>query len=255
MLLAIDIGNTNTVFAVFKDEALVDSWRLHTLNARSADEYAGFLNQVFNLADLNLKDVETVLIGSVVPETNFHMRALCEKYIGIDPVFITKDNVGIDIDLDRPEDVGADRLVNALAVKVHYKSPAIVIDFGTATTFDVIYADGAYAGGVIAPGVDVSIDALLREASKLPKISVHKPQNVIGRSTVQAMRAGIYWGYASMIEGVVSQIKSEIGDDVLVLATGGLANVFAEELKDVIDTVDQDLTLKGLYEVHKGLSA
>ena len=257
MLLAIDVGNTNTVFAVFKGDSLLDSWRLRTESGRSADEYAGFLNQVFDLSGVKFKKITDVIISSVVPEANFHISALCEKYIDAAPMFVSKDNVPVKIDVERPGDVGADRLVNAVAVKAHYKGfkkgGAIVIDFGTATTFDVIDANGAYAGGVIAPGIDLSIDALHRAASKLPKISVQKPERVIGKSTVQAMRSGIYHGYESLIEGVVKGIRSELqGGDVLVLATGGLANLFAEG-SDVIDQVDQDLTLKGLYEIYRGL--
>jgi len=250
MLLAIDIGNTNTVFAVFKGGRLLNSWRLSTQNARSADEYAVFLDQVFKLANLQLKTINAVIVSSVVPEVNFHIQRLCEGYIGQSPVFITKDNVPIEIDVDRPEDVGADRLVNALAVKTHYQPAAIVIDFGTATTFDVIGDSGAYVGGVIAPGIDLSMNALHQAASKLPKVSVEKPDYVIGKSTVQAMRSGIYWGYSGLIEGVVSKISSELSGDVLVLATGGLAPLFAED-NPVIDMVDEDLTLKGLYEIGK----
>ncbi len=255
MLLAIDVGNTNTVFAVYKKDKLHDSWRLHTQNARSADEYAGFLNQVFDLGGVKFKNIQDVIISSVVPETNFHLQGLCKKYLGRAPVFISKDNVPIEIDLERPEDVGADRLVNALAVKVHYSTPAIVIDFGTATTFDVIDAKGAYAGGVIAPGIDLSMNALHQAASKLPKVSVEKPSSVIGKSTVQAMRSGIYFGYKGLIEGVVAEIKQELGcEEALVIATGGLATLFAKD-SEIIEIVDQDLTLKGLYEIYKGLKA
>ncbi len=253
MLLAIDVGNTNTVFAVFKGDSLLDSWRLRTESGRSADEYAGFLTQVFDLSGMKFKKISDVIVSSVVPEANFHISALCEKYVEAAPVFVSKDNVPVKIDVERPGDVGADRLVNAVAVKAHYKTPAIVIDFGTATTFDVIDASGAYAGGVIAPGIDLSIDALHRAAAKLPKISVKKPERVIGKSTVQAMHSGIYHGYASLIAGVVKGIRAELkGGDVLILATGGLANLFADG-SDVIDAVDQDLTLKGLYEIQKGL--
>lgn len=250
MLLAIDVGNTNTVFAVFKGESPADSWRLHTENGRSADEYAAFLNQVFDLGGFKISDIQDVLVSSVVPETNFHIQKLCEKYVGKPPVFVTKDNVPIELAVDRPEDVGADRLVNALAVKVHYQCPAIVIDFGTATTFDVINADGAYAGGVIAPGINLSMNALHQAASKLPKISVSKPNKVIGKTTVEAMRSGVYWGYRGLIEGIVEGIKQELGGDVFVLATGGLASLFADD-SNVIQQVDDDLILKGIYEIYK----
>jgi type III pantothenate kinase len=254
MLLAIDAGNTNTVFAVFTGERPVGSWRLRTEGGRSADEYAGFLHQVFGLSGVDFKQIRAVIVSSVVPETDFHISDLCGKYLGAEPVFVSKDNVPVQVKVERPGDVGADRLVNAVAVKAHYTVPAIVIDFGTATTFDVIDADGAYAGGVIAPGIDLSVEALHRAASKLPKISVENPGRVIGGSTVQAMRSGIYYGYAGLIEGVVRGIRREMGrEDVLVLATGGLAGLFADG-SDVIERVDRDLTLKGLYEIYKGLS-
>ncbi|MEZ5813589.1 MAG: type III pantothenate kinase [Alphaproteobacteria bacterium] len=254
MLLAIDAGNTNTVFAVFAGERPGGSWRLRTEGRRSADEYAGFLHQVFALSGVDFKQIRAVIVSSVVPEADFHIADLCGKYLGVKPVFVSKDNVPVELKVERPGDVGADRLVNAVAVKAHYTAPAIVIDFGTATTFDVIDADGAYAGGVIAPGIDLSVEALHRAASKLPKISVEKPGKVIGGSTVQAMRSGIYYGYAGLIDGVVRGIRGEMGcKDVLVLATGGLAGLFAEG-SDVIERVDRELTLKGLYEIYKSLS-
>ena len=167
---------------------------------------------------------------------------------------MTKDNVGIALDVDRPEDVGADRLVNVVGVRAHYSAPAVVIDFGTATTFDVINTDGAYAGGVIAPGINLSLDALHRAASKLPRISVTKPEKIIGRSTVQAMQSGVFYGYAHMIDGIVRGIKKEMSiDDVHVIATGGLASLFVDDV-DVIDAVDQNLTLNGLFQIYKGLN-
>lgn len=250
MLLAIDTGNTNTVFAVFKGDKLLESWRLQTENARSADEYAVFLQQVFALTDLKLSDITDVIVGSVVPETNFHIKRLCEKYLKREAVYVTKDNVPIGIDVERPEDVGADRLINAVAVQAYYQSPAIVLDFGTATTFDVINEKGEYAGGVIAPGVNLSINALHQFASKLPRISVQRTDTVIGKSTKHAMHSGIYWGYTSMIEGVIKRIKEEMGGDVYVLATGGLAQLFDKNIKE-IQSVDEDLTLKGLYQIYK----
>ncbi|MBL4805143.1 MAG: type III pantothenate kinase [Alphaproteobacteria bacterium] len=254
MLLAIDTGNTNTVFAVFKGDKLIENWRLQTENARSADEYAVFLQQVFALGNLELSDITDVIVGSVVPETEFHIKRLCKKYLKIEPVFVTKDNVPIGIDSERPEDVGADRLINAVAVCTYHQSPAIVLDFGTATTFDVINADGNYAGGVIAPGVNLSINALHQAASKLPRISVQKPKSVIGKSTRHAMHSGIFWGYVSMIEGVIKRIKDEVGEDVYVIATGGLAPLFAESI-DAIQAVDEELTLKGLYHIYKSHQA
>ena len=252
MLLAIDIGNTNTVFALFgKDGDLIENWRMQTQAMRTVDEYGVFVQQLLNL---DLKTISDVIVSSVVPEANRHIQGFCQKYIEKACTFVSKDSVPVAVEVDRPEDVGADRLVNAAAVVAHYpqykEHGAVVIDFGTATTFDVISADGAYAGGVIAPGINLSINALHQAASKLPKVSVSCPDNVIGKTTVQAMHSGIYNGYKGLIEGVVSGICDELGGKPFVLATGGLAPLFAED-SAVIQTVDQELTLKGLYEIHK----
>jgi type III pantothenate kinase len=252
MLLAIDVGNTNTVFALFEGESLLKSWRMQTVRARTPDEYAAFLGNMCALEGVKLSAIASVLVSSVVPETKFALNRFCEKYLKVAPRFISKDDVGIEIDLRRPEEVGADRLVNALAVVYEYQAPAIVIDFGTATTFDVVDAKGRYAGGVIAPGIDLSLNALHSAASKLPKISVAKPERAIGKSTVEAMQSGIFWGYAGLIEGIVDRLKVELGGDVLVLATGGLAPLFAGECK-FISRVDEQLTLKGLLLISKKL--
>ncbi|MFK7839169.1 MAG: type III pantothenate kinase [Bdellovibrionales bacterium] len=245
MLLAIDIGNTNTVFAVCKDDSFLNAWRLRSDARHSADEYAAFLHQLFDLSSFKWSDIKRVIISSVVPDANFNMRKFCEAYLNINPIFVTKDMVGVSACIDRPEDVGADRLVNAAAVKAFYSYPAIVIDFGTATTFDVINGDGNYAGGVIAPGVNLSIDALYQAASKLPQISVKRPQSAIGKSTISAMQSGVYWGYVGLIDRVLHEIASEIGCVETVIATGGLAPLFACD-NDAIDVVDEHLTLKGL---------
>jgi len=249
MLLVIDVGNTNGVFALYEGETLRQSWRLQTVRGRTADEYAAFLGPMFHLAGVAFGAVKDVLVSSVVPETHFALRGFCETYLGRVPHFLTKDSIPIEIALDRPEDVGADRLVNALAVKVFYRFPAIVIDFGTATTFDVIDQQGRYAGGVIAPGLELSLEALHKAASKLPKVTVQKPPRVIGKHTTEAMQAGLYWGYVGLTEGIVARIKAELGGDVFVLATGGLATLFAGDMP-FIETVDQDLTLKGLQIVY-----
>jgi type III pantothenate kinase len=252
MLLAIDIGNTNTVFAVFRDGALIDNWRLSTDAKRSGDEYAVFLNQVFGLTAHAFADISDVIVSSVVPEARFSMSRFCEKHLRQTPIFVDKDSVPVEIDVDRPEDVGADRLVNAMAVKVCYKAPAIVIDFGTATTFDVIDARGAYTGGVIAPGINLSLNALHEAASKLPTVSIVEPKRVIGKSTVEAMQSGLYWGYVGLIEGLLNNIAREMGEKPMVLATGGLAPLFAQNIK-LIDHVDDQLTLNGLFEIYKNL--
>ncbi len=253
MLLAIDIGNTNTVFAVFDGETLVQEWRAETLPKRSADEYATFLKDLFELADITWGSISGVIISSVVPGVNRHMEELSTKYLDCTPLFITKDNVGVAIDIDKPEEVGADRLVNAAAILEHYSAPAIVLDFGTATTFDVIDARGAYAGGVIAPGINLSLAALEQAAAKLPHIKIEKPRRAIGKDTVSAMQAGIYYGYKGLIEGIIKDITDEMGAAPFVIATGGLAPLFAENI-DVIAQVDQGLTLKGLVKIYKDLN-
>ncbi len=250
MLLAIDIGNTNTVFAVYDGETLVTSWRLRSDPARSPDEYAAFLHELFALCDISWDRVKNVIVSSVVPEANFQVERFCQKYLECTPVFVTKDMVGITVDLERPEDAGADRLVNAVAVKGLYRYPAIVIDFGTATTFDVINAKGDYAGGVIAPGINLSMNALHQAASKLPRVSVKKPERVIGKTTEGAMQSGVFFGYQGLIHGIVGEITAELGGEKpFILATGGLAPLFAAD-SDVIDQVDEHLTLKGLQILH-----
>ncbi|MGB0719446.1 MAG: type III pantothenate kinase [Bdellovibrionales bacterium] len=251
MLLAIDIGNTNTVFAVFRGDALSNAWRLRSDAARSVDEYAAFLHEMFALNGLAFSAIADVIVSSVVPEANFVITQFCQRYLRHDPVFVTKDMAGIAVDLDRPDEIGADRLVNAVAVKALYQTPAIVVDFGTATTFDVIDANGAYAGGAIAPGINLSIHALHQAASKLPKISIAKPQSAIGKNTVQAMQSGVFWGYVGLVDKLVETLAAELGGDhePLVIATGGLAPLFAGHT-DAIDTLDDDLTLKGLRIIH-----
>lgn len=256
MLLAIDIGNTNTVFALFDQEKLLGSWRLVTSAAKTADEYAAFFFGLSRFHGLD-KGVGDIIISSVVPETHFHIRQFCATYLKRQPVFITRDLLDIPVDLDRPDEVGADRLVNTVAVLAHYQAPAIVIDFGTATTFDIVGAGGRYKGGVIAPGINLSVSALAQAASKLPKISIRKPERAIGTNTVAAMESGIYWGYVGLIEGLIARTKLEMaaenGDQkVLVLATGGLAGIFKDDI-NLIDIVDNDLTLKGLSTIYKSL--
>lgn len=251
MLLAIDVGNTNTVFAVYKGEKQINSWRLRSDAARSPDEYAAFLNELFALSKVKWAKIKHVIVSSVVPEANFSIGQFAEKYTGCEAAFVTQNMVGIGVDIDRPEDVGADRLVNAAAVKAHYALPAVVIDFGTATTFDVVNTVGNYAGGVIAPGVNLSVDALHRAASKLPNVSVKKPEAAIGKTTTGAIQAGIYYGYKGLIEGIIREITEEMGGPKpYVIATGGLAPLFAKD-SDVIDIVDGDLTLKGLLVLHE----
>ena len=252
MLLAIDIGNTNTVFAIVQKSEVKASWRWQTVQGRTSDEYAAFLGSMFALEGLQWGLVKDVIVSSVVPDSDFQLIKFCRQHLNKKPTFVSAKNVGIKVVIDRPEDVGADRLVNAVAVKTYHKTPAIVIDFGTATTFDVINAKGHYAGGIIAPGINLSVEALHRAAAKLPKVSIKKTDKVIGTSTVTAIQSGIYWGYISLIEGLVTKIAKEMKAKPFVIATGGLAPLFADNT-NVIHAVDDELTLKGLIEIYKKL--
>jgi type III pantothenate kinase len=249
MLLAIDIGNTNTVFAVYKGEKSIGLWRCQTSASRSVDEYAAFLHEMFSIQGLSWDKVKDAIISSVVPDADFHVRKFCKTYLKVDPMFVTAAMADIAVSIDKPEEVGADRLVNAAAIKAFYQYPAIVIDFGTATTFDVVNAKGHYAGGVIAPGINLSLEALHRAAAKLPRVGVKKPERVIGKSTVGAIQSGIYWGYIGLIEGLVEKISKEMNEKPFVLATGGLAPLFADST-NVINAVDEELTLKGLLRIY-----
>ena len=251
MLLAIDAGNTNTVFAVYDDAKLLKVWRLATSSARTADEYLALLYPLFTQNGLDLKDVTAAILSSVVPDANVNIRRFCETSTGCDLITVKPDTVGIGINIRKKEEVGADRLVNAVAVVRDYDVPCIVIDFGTATTFDMIDDQGRYNGGIIAPGVNLSMTALHQAAARLPRISVKKPSQVIGKDTVSAMQSGIYWGYVSMIEGLLDRMTEESGyEKPLVIATGGLARLFSPAVPQ-IDKVDEDLTLKGLWHIYR----
>lgn len=246
MLLAIDAGNTNTVFALYDGDALKGVWRCRTEGARTADEYAAWLYQVFTMDGFCFADVKASVIGSVVPDANFNLLTLCRKRFSCEPLIVSAQTVPIKINLPRPEEVGADRLINAYAAVRDYGSPAIIIDFGTATTFDVVDEQGAYAGGAIAPGPNLSMEALQHAAAKLPRVTIKKPAAVIGTGTVSAMQSGIYWGYVGLIEGLLSRLSAEMKAKPFVIATGGLAGLFAADLP-AVNKVDEDLTLRGLY--------
>ncbi len=254
MLLAIDVGNTNTVFAVFKSNTLEHSWRCETVKSRSVDEYAVFLKQLFDLVDLSWSDISDVIISSVVPDADFHLLKFCKKYIDKDAIFVDSTIAGVTVNLDQPDEIGADRLVNTVAVIHYYTTPAIVIDFGTATTFDVIEKDGSYSGGVIAPGIRLSAKALTQHAAKLPQVNIEKPEKIIGKNTQSAMQSGMYWGYIGVIETIVERIKEEMKSEVFVLATGGLAPLYAEST-NAINAVDETLILKGLQSIYQKVKA
>lgn len=240
MFLAIDAGNTNIVFAIFEGGKIIAQWRCET----HGEIYVkpGFL-----------KTIQAACVSSVVPDIDDKIINFCQENWNINPVFINAQNAGIEIIMDTPSEVGADRLVNAVAVAHDHKVPAIILDFGTATTFDVIDEKGRYQGGVIAPGINLSLKALQDTAAKLPEIEIRKPPGVIGKNTVDAMRAGIYHGYLGLIEAVITEIKKEVGSTPFVLATGGLASLFAGGT-EMIDTVDADLTLRGLHVIYKRMT-
>ncbi len=246
MLLVVDAGNTNIVFAVHDGSGWRGSWRIATEAQRTSDEYAVWLLTLLGHSGLTREAVDQAVIGTVVPAALYHLRRLCRDWFDVEPL-VARSNLdwGFEIRMDNPDEVGADRLLNALAAHRRYQGPLVVIDFGTATTFDVVAEDGAYIGGIIAPGINLSIEALHRAAARLPRIGIGRPHSVIGRSTVPAMQSGIYWGYVGMIEGLVARIQAEFGSPLKVIATGGLAPLLAEGTA-VIERIDPDITLDGL---------
>lgn len=253
MLLAVDTGNTNTVFAVFDDEGVIrGEWRAATNVNRTADEMGVYLDQVLRIDGLDRGMVKAGIVASVVPATVFNLRILFRKYFNCRAMVVGSPEVrtGVAVLLDRPEEVGADRIVNAVGAFEHYGGPCIIVDFGTATTLDVIDAEGKYLGGVICPGVNLSIAALHQAAAQLPRVAIGRPDRVIGKTTVQAMRSGIFWGYLGMIETLIERIRGELAAEVPVVATGGLAPLFGE-CSATLSRNDPDLTLKGLYAVYR----
>jgi type III pantothenate kinase len=255
MLLAADVGNTNTVFALYEGARARASWRLATVRQRTADEYALALVQLIEMAGFDWRRIDEVVVSSVVPEADRQLRWMCRDRLERPVSFVAQDiEVPLRVALGNPREVGADRLVNAYAAHRHYGGDLIVIDFGTATTFDVVDAAGTYHGGVIAPGINLSLEALNRAAAKLPRIGVEKPQAVIGDSTVAAMQSGVFWGYIGLIEGLVARIQGEFQRPMATIGTGGLASLFADATT-AIGRVDTDLTMTGLvdlFDLHRG---
>ena len=254
MLLAIDAGNTNLVFALLEGEKIKTRWRIATDPRRTADEYAVWLNQLLQLEGYSRKDVSAVIIGTVVPRALHNLEVLASKYFGVAPVIAGQGAAAwpIALDVDEPQSVGADRILNAMAAHAKHPGDLIIIDFGTATTFDLVDTRGAYKGGIIAPGINLSLDALVSAAAKLPRIAIEAPDdsNVIGRTTNKQMLIGIYWGYVAMIEGLIARMKAEVSRPVRVIATGGLATLF-DKHTDVFDIIEPDLTVQGLRLLHQ----
>ncbi|QSF45183.1 MULTISPECIES: type III pantothenate kinase [Paenibacillus] len=251
MILAVDIGNTNIVLGVYRKRELLHHFRLSTARQSTADEYGVLIHNLFHMSNISFKDVEGVIISSVVPPLVQVIVEMCVKYIGKDPLLVGPGiKTGLNLRYENPREVGADRIVNAVAAIEQYKCPLVVVDFGTATTFDCIDAGANYLGGAIVPGLGISTEALYQRASKLPRIELEKPKKVIGRNTVHAMQAGIIFGYAGQVEGIVRRIKQEMNAPVLkVIATGGLATLIAGET-DCIDEVNPMLTLEGLRIIY-----
>ena len=255
MLLAVDAGNTNIVFALLEDGAVRARWRIATDPRRTADDYAVWLHQLIELEALPRDVVEAVIIGTVVPRALHNLQVLARKYFKVEPVVAGAAGAawGVDLDVADPRTVGADRVLNAIAAHAAHQGDLIVVDFGTATTFDVVDFQGAYKGGIIAPGINLSLDALVTAAAKLPRIAIEAPDgnlSVIGRTTEDQMHIGIYWGYVAMMEGLVARMKAEIGRPATVVATGGLAALF-DRHTDVFDRIEPDLTIQGLALLYK----
>ncbi len=252
MLLAIEQGNTNTLFAVHDGADWIAQWRTATESTRTADEYAVWLAQLLSMRGLALKALSSCIISSVVPQSIFNLRNLSRRYLNAEPLVIGDPGVdlGIQARILKPTEAGADRLVNAVGAHLKYPGDLIVIDSGTATTFDVVAADGAFEGGIIAPGINLSLQALHEAAAMLPRIAIQRPDKVIGKDTVSNMQSGVFWGYVALIEGLVARIKKEWARPMTVIGTGGVASLF-EGATEAIDVFDPDLTIRGLLEIHR----
>lgn len=247
MLLAVDAGNTNVVFALFEGGKARTRWRIATDPRRTADEYAVWLLQLMAIEGVARGGVDAMIVSTVVPRARHNLEVLGQKYFGVTPTFAGEAGWPIEIDVDEPHTLGADRAVNAIAAHARYPGDLIVVDFGTATTFDVVDFNGAYKGGIIAPGINLSLDALVDNTAKLPRIAIESPQSnsVMGRNTEDQMLIGVFWGYVAMMEGLIARLRAEIGRPAKVVATGGLAILFHQHT-DIFDHVEADLTLDGL---------
>lgn len=255
MLFVLDIGNTHTVLGVFDKNELLYEWRIKTDRHKTGDEFGMLIHHLFDYKGISFSDINGVVISSVVPTIMFSLQNMCRDYFRIEPIIVGGHDIKsyIEISYPNPKEIGADRIVNAVSAIEIYGAPLIIIDFGTATTFCYIDEESTYNGGVIAPGINISLEALYTKASKLPKIDIKSPEKVIGRSTVEAMQSGAYYGYVSQVDGIIEKIKNEVGVNPKVIATGGLANHIAKE-STTIHEVDRHLTLKGLNIIYQRLN-
>jgi len=250
MLLAINVNNTNIKFGIVDGERIIGEWRQHTSAMRTADEHAVWLMQLMAMEKIDPKSITDAIIGSVVPNANFNLRRLCTRYFNCTPLFLGEPNVVYGIKV-KGQGVGADRVCNSVGASVMYPGkPVLVVDFGTSTNFDVVDEEGSYCGGAIAPGINLSIEALVSATALLPRIIVEKPRQIIGTNTVDCMHTGVFWGYVGLIEGLVARIKAEFGRPMKVVSTGGLAPVF-EGSTEVIEQTVPDITARGLIEIFK----
>ena len=247
MLLAIDIGNTNTVIGIYEGDSLSAFWRIRTEKDITPDEYGLLLRALLSESSLNLDNIKAIIISCVVPPMLYTIEKFCQGYFNIEPLIVGLGiKTGMPIHYDNPKEVGADRIANAVSAYEKYKTSVIVVDFGTATTFEYISEEGVYMGGAIAPGIGISCDALFRHASKLPRADIFaKPEKIVAKDTMSSMNAGIIYGYAGLVDGIVERMKNEVKSSPKVVATGGLAALIASESK-TIDVVDENLTLEGL---------
>ena len=251
MLLVIDVGNTHTVLGVYEGKKLIHHWRVWTDREKTSDEYGILVRNLYDGSAFSSREVHAIIISSVVPPLTPTIVDLCVRYFGIAPVVVGPGiRTGISVKMDNPKEVGADRIVNAVAAYEKFGKACIVVDFGTATTFDYVSAQGDYMGGVIAPGANISAEALFRQASKLPRVEIAKPASVIGKNTVAAMQSGIFFGYVALVEGIIDRIRKEIRQEPMVIATGGLARVIAGE-SSKIHVIDENLTLEGLRIIYE----
>lgn len=254
MLLVIDIGNTNIVFGVYKEEELLYNWRITSDKDRTSDEYGLLFDQIFKFNGLNVDNVKDIIISSVVPPLMHTMPTMSRRYFNIEPLVVGPGiKTGIDIKYDNPKEVGADRIVNAISGYKKYGGPLIIVDSGTAITFDAVGEDGSYLGGVITPGIKISSEALFSRTAKLPKVEIAKPERVIGKNTVNSIQSGLVYGYIGMIDHIISKMIGEMGykeDQVKIIATGGFSNLVSSESK-YIDVIDGLLTLEGLRIIYE----
>ncbi|MEK3979379.1 type III pantothenate kinase [Psychrobacillus sp. FSL K6-2836] len=251
MILVLDTGNTNIVLGVYENDKLIHHWRMETDRLKTEDEYGMQVKALFSHATISFEQIEGIIISSVVPPIMFSLEAMCKKYFGIKPLVVGPGvKTGLNIKYENPREVGADRIVNAVAAIHEYGSPLIIVDFGTATTYCFINERGEYMGGAIAPGIGISTEALFNRASKLPRIELTTPENVIGKNTVSAMQAGIVYGYVGQVEGIVNRMKKVSKLNPKVIATGGMASLIGDETI-IMDVIDPFLTLKGLYLIYQ----